>query len=126
MSNFASATVTLHPFTPTTSADTFSQRSPSSSSSKADAEAAAYAEAMARALTCTPFAMFQREWVTRVQLFALNVLLVGAVVLVGLVGNSLTGLVLARDASRSPMNFLLQTLIACAFNSRHFLSSSLM
>ena len=72
---------------------------------------------MAHALTCTPFAMFQREWATREQLFALNVLLVGAVVFVGLVGNALTGLVLARDASRSPMNFLLQTL-ACASNSR--------
>lgn len=72
---------------------------------------------MARALKCTPFAMFQREWATRVQLFALNVLLVGAVVLVGLVGNALTGLVLTRDASRSPMNFLLQTLIACVSNS---------
>ena len=124
MSNFASATVTPHPFTPTASTDTFPQRSLSSSSSGADAEAAAYAEAMARALTCTPFAMFQREWTTRVQLFALNVLLVGAVVLVGLVGNALTGLVLARDSSRSPMNFLLQTLIACASSSRRFLSSS--
>lgn len=73
---------------------------------------AAYAEAVARALTCTPFAVFQREWATRVQLFALNVLLVGAVVFVGLVGNILTRLILARDASRSPMNFLLQMLIA--------------
>ena len=55
----------------------------------------------------------KRELRERVLLLVVNVIFLGIIIIIGLIGNLLTGLILFRDNSRSPMNFLLEMLALC-------------